>query len=92
MTTNVTIEHRDGAKGFTEIVRVSEDAEKLVRFAFNPSGLMTVTRIKALAAAFISECQRLQAENPAAGREAAVAITDMQKASMMAVAAATIGV
>ncbi|MDW3181754.1 hypothetical protein [Roseobacter sp.] len=74
-----------------EEVPIQDGAAQLVRMGFNPSTLPRVDRIKALAAALISECQAVQAEVPDGGREAAVAITDVQKASMMAVAAATAG-
>lgn len=74
-----------------EQVAISQSAAQLVRMGFNPSTLGEVDRIKALAAALISECEVIKAENPDGGREAAIAITDLQKASMMAVAAATAG-
>jgi hypothetical protein len=68
---------------------VSDKAKKAVRIGFNPSALPRVDRLKALAAAFITECENGQSEMPYAGREYAVAITEMQKASMFAVLAAT---
>jgi hypothetical protein len=72
-------------------VPVSVSAAEAVRMAFNPSGLESVNRLKSLAAAFISECERLKSEDPAAGRELAVAITNMQTASMWGVLGATRG-
>ncbi len=60
-----------------------------IRFSFNPSALDSVTRIKALAALFITECDKLTSANPAAAREFAVAKTNMQTASMWAELAAT---
>ena len=74
-----------------EEVPISDNAAQLVRMGFNPSTLKPVDRIKALAAALVSECEAIKAEKPAGAHEAAIAITDLQKASMMAVAAATAG-
>ncbi|QDP55391.1 MAG: hypothetical protein Tp176DCM1853251_75 [Prokaryotic dsDNA virus sp.] len=68
---------------------VSDSAAALVRYKFNPSGLADVQRIKFIAAALISECEALRDAKGPGAREAAIAITDIQKASMMAVAAAT---
>lgn len=68
---------------------VSGSAADLVRYKFNPSGLSDVQRIKFLAAALISECEEIRDQKGEGAREAAIAITDLQKASMMAVAAAT---
>lgn len=68
---------------------ISNEAAALVRMGFNPSKLEPVDRIKALAAALISECENIRDARGAGAREAAIAITDMQKTSMMAVAAAT---
>lgn len=63
-----------------------------VRLRFNPSGLDKVTKLKMLAAAFITECEYMQADREKeVGRECAVAITNMQTASMWAVSAATKG-
>jgi hypothetical protein len=72
-----------------EEVPINNSAAALVRMGFNPSTLPKVDRVKALAAAFISECEAIKAEDGPGAREAAIAITDMQKTSMMAVAAAT---
>lgn len=63
----------------------------LVRANFNPSGMPVVDDIKLLAAALISVARHVQKSNPAGGREAAIAITHLQTASMFAVAAATAG-
>lgn len=86
----VNIEYDDGT---LDVVSVTGEAEAAVRFTFNPSGLQNVNRLKALAAAFITECKRIQAEapgpGPGAARDAAVAITNMQTASMWGVLAAT---
>lgn len=78
----------ESASGPEEIA-VTESAERAVRFTFNPSGFARVNRLKALAAAFISECEGARNEVPEGAREFAVAITNMQTASMWAVLAAT---
>jgi hypothetical protein len=73
-----------------EEVAITDSAAALVRMGFNPSTLPRVDRIKALAAALVSECETVREENPGgAAREAALAITQAQTASMFAVAAAT---
>jgi uncharacterized metal-binding protein len=69
---------------------VSDTAKEHVRLRFNPSGLDRVAKLKLLQAAFITECEAIAAEGKA-GREAAVAITNAQTASMWAVSAATKG-
>lgn len=70
---------------------ISETAREAVRLSFNPSGDQTVYRLKLLAAALITEYEAVRDRNPQAGREAAVAITNMQTASMWGVLAATKG-
>ncbi|MEL6680614.1 MAG: hypothetical protein AAFQ51_18070 [Pseudomonadota bacterium] len=70
-------------------VPITNNAAALVRMSFNPSDIPQVDRIKALAAALISECEALREDKPVAAREASIAITDIQSASMFAVAAAT---
>ncbi|WP_226783176.1 DUF7681 family protein [Oceaniglobus trochenteri] len=72
-----------------EEVTISSSAAELVRMGFNPSKMPKVDRLKALAAAFVSECEVIRDARGAGGREAAIAITEMQGASMFAVAAAT---
>lgn len=95
MTTTISIAHQTSlatGEGFSDTTVCTDTAEKLARFSFNPSGQGDVTRLKAIAAAFITECQLVQGQNPAhpnAAREAAAAITLMQQAAMMAVGAAT---
>lgn len=81
----------EGVYGATpyEQVEISEEAQRRVRLTFNPSGDLRVVRLKALAAAFISECIDGQAAIPEGAREFAVAITNMQTASMWGVLAAT---
>lgn len=68
---------------------ISDEAAALVRMGFNPSRLEPVDRIKALAAALVSECEAIRDARGAGAREAAIAITQIQGASMFAVAAAT---
>ncbi len=72
-------------------VPISMDAAEKVRLKFNPSGLDRVDRLKSIAAAFISECEDMMTAADCDGREAAIAITQMQGTSMFAVAAATAG-
>ena len=72
-------------------VPIQPDAADVVRMSFNPGGLEDVNRLKAIAAAFVSEARRVGAgvKDPRAAREVALAVTHMQTASMFAVAAAT---
>lgn len=70
---------------------ITPTAAALVRMGFNPSRLEPVDRIKALAAALVSECEAIRDGQGSGAREAAVAITQIQGASMFAVAAATAG-
>lgn len=71
------------------VVEETSDAANAVRYSFNPSGLVRVTRIKSLAAALASELMAGRNEEPHAGREYSVAITNLQQASMWGVFAAT---
>ena len=68
---------------------IHDSAAKAVRMGFNPSTLPRVDAIKALAAALISQCQEMQDNGEGNAREAAIAMTQIQGASMFAVAAAT---
>lgn len=70
---------------------LSETAKEAIRFTFNPSGNATVHRLKFLAAALITEYEKVRDSGTGAGREAAVAITNLQTASMWGVLAATKG-
>lgn len=83
-------------------VAISDTAAKRVRMSFNPSTLPNVDRLKALAAAFISECDRIAIEMTADEsksdhqvikeivlREMATAKTKIQSASHFAVGAVT---
>jgi hypothetical protein len=72
-------------------IELSAEAAEAVRMGFNPSALDDVNRLKTLAAAFITECDRIATAKPEAGRELAVAKTNMQTASMWAVLGATKG-
>jgi hypothetical protein len=75
-----------------EEVSISDSAAQAIRMGFNPSAIKDVDRLKAIAAAFISECERIKATpGNYAGRELSVAITEMQTASMWAVLGATKG-
>ena len=101
MTITVTIDIQDGGQGQTWSVVANHPAEEAIRFTFNPSGLSNVTKLKALAAAFLTACDevladqafRSQTQSPSveAPRELAVAKTHMQTASMWAVLGATKG-
>lgn len=77
-----------GEESPTEIPVTDFGAAK-VRYKFNPSGLARVQRIKFLAAALISEIEDMNEEGESDIRESAIAITDIQKGTMMAVASAT---
>lgn len=77
-----------GAQGTIDI---SPEAADAVRYVFNPSGLDTVSRIKTLTAALITELKNQQVAKPDASREFAVAITEVQTASMWSVLGATKG-
>ncbi len=68
---------------------ITNSAAELVRMGFNPSRLESVDRIKALAAALVSECETIRNVGGKGAREASIAITEFQGASMFAVAAAT---
>lgn len=70
-------------------VAISDGAADLVRMAFNPSSSAKVREIKALAAALLSAIDGLPGADAAAMREASIARTHVQAASMFAVAAAT---
>jgi hypothetical protein len=72
-------------------VPISDAGAEAVRMKFNPSALPQVERLKALAAAFISECDIVAGAVPNSARNAAIAKTEMESASMRAVLAATTG-
>lgn len=82
---HVTIHTAAVPNGTTNI---SPGAAQMVRMGFNLSKSERVDRIKALAAALISECEGVRSEGGSA-REASIAITDIQSGCMFAVAAAT---
>jgi hypothetical protein len=88
MTTSVNIVHPNG---ITSPYVVNDAAKEAIRLKFNPSGLKNVEDLKALAGAFLSLCDQIASEKPDAGRELAVAKTNMQTASMWAVLGATKG-
>lgn len=68
---------------------ITNSAADLVRMGFNPSRSEPVDRIKALAAALVSECEAIRNAGGKGAREAAIAITEVQGAAMFAVTAAT---
>ena len=70
---------------------VSESAKIAVNLDFNPSGVKQVDVLKMLAAALITECEKVRdaADGPVQARRASVAITAVEDASMWAVKAAT---
>lgn len=69
---------------------ISDSARDSVRLGFNPSGDPTVVALKTKMAEWITLVEEVQARG-VAPREAAVAITNAQTASMWAVLAATKG-
>lgn len=78
-------------EGVSFEVEVTDQALDDIRFKFNPSNLDKVTKLKTVAAVYISLLTELNQLNPNATREFAIARTDMQKVSMCAVLAATKG-
>ncbi|MEO1606750.1 MAG: hypothetical protein AAFU34_15640 [Pseudomonadota bacterium] len=74
-------------------VAINDSAARTVRMGFNPSEMPRIDEVKALAAALISACEDIRDDSNmggvSGGREAALAITHVQTASMFAVAAAT---
>jgi hypothetical protein len=70
-------------------IPITNDAATLVRMGFNPSQRPRVEAVKALAAALISHLQPLADVRGPGSREAAIAITHLQTASMFGVAAET---
>lgn len=73
-------------------VQTTETAKDAVRKDFNPSGNPDVAHIKATTAGLISFMEGIRdRDGGKAGREAAVAITNLQTASMWCVLAATKG-
>ena len=73
-------------------IETTETAKDAVRKNFNPSGNQDVADIKAMTASLVSKMEQIRDRNNGmAGREAAVAITNLQTASMWCVLAATKG-
>lgn len=91
MTITVTTQVAYGEQSDTYGVVANDLLIEAVRFAFNLTSSETVARLKALAAAFLTECDNVTARKPDAGRELAVAKTHMQTASRWAVLGATKG-
>lgn len=77
--------------GASDAVTITDEGAEAIQFKFNPSGLESVNRIKTLTGALITELKDQQRMKPEAAREFAVAITEVQTASMWAVLAATKG-
>jgi hypothetical protein len=77
--------------GASASLSLTDESNGAIRFAFNPSSLDSVNRIKTLTSALIAELQAQQKAKPEAAREFAVAITNAQTTSMWAVSAATKG-
>ena len=73
-------------------IETTATAKDAIRKDFNPSGNPDVTFIKGLTGSLISFMEGVRDRNGGlAGREAAVAITNIQTASMWSVLAATKG-
>ena len=73
-------------------IETTATAKDAVRKDFNPSGNQDVADIKAITASLVSKMEQIRDRNNGlAGREAAVAITNLQTASMWCVLAATKG-
>ena len=73
-------------------IETTATAKDAVRKDFNPSGNQDVAEIKAATAALVTKMEGIRDRNNGlAGREAAVAITNLQTASMWCVLAATKG-
>ncbi|MEN8721877.1 MAG: hypothetical protein ABF335_03210 [Alphaproteobacteria bacterium] len=68
---------------------ISDTAAEAVRLNFNPSGESPVDELKTIAAEFITKCEAVQQDIPAAGRELALARTYVETAQMWAVKGAT---
>lgn len=67
---------------------ISKSAAEAVRLSFNPSALPEVEELKLIMGAWITRVEALKGR---AAREASVAITNAQTASMWGVLAATAG-
>lgn len=73
-------------------IETTDTAKDAVRKDFNPSGRPEVAEIKAITASLVSIMEGIRDRNSGlAGREASVAITNIQTASMWCVLAATKG-
>ena len=74
-----------------EDVRISGISAEIVRLDFNPSTVSSVEALKALAAAFITLCDRVAENEPQSKRHVALAKTAVEEAAMWGVKAATTG-
>ena len=78
-----------GAEPFE--VEITDQALDDIRFKFNPSNLDNVTKLKTVAATYLSLLEKLSAENPVASREFDMTRTLFQFVSLGGVLAATKG-
>lgn len=75
-----------------DVNKITPTASDAIRFKFNPSNMDDVAYIKTLTGTLISFMEGVRdRDSGKAGREAAVAITNLQTASMWCVLAATKG-
>ena len=88
MTVTVTVEISDQP---ARVVVATDAALDAIRFSFNPSQLPRVTLLKALAAAFLTECGAIVDRDPTADDESREARKFAISASMWAVLGATKG-
>lgn len=72
-------------------VEITEQAKDDIRFKFNPSSIDKVTKLKTVAAIYLSLLEQFSKENPDAAREFAMTRTLFQFVSMGGVLAATKG-
>ena len=86
MTIAVDVRYSDGT---SDHVVPSTSALDTVRASFNPSELKSVRRVKALAAALITECEKMRSDGRSDGRQAHHAIIYTETASMYATKACT---
>ena len=86
MTVSITTHVTDQPSRY---IIASDASLEAIRFTFNPGLIDEVTQLKALAAAFLTKCDEVARSKPWAGRELAVAKTNMQTASMWGVLGAT---
>lgn len=92
MDTIEPTKYPEGTVAKTANLVISATAADAIRLKFNPSDLSDVAELKALTGAVITKMEGIRdRDGGKAGREAAVAITNLQTASMWCVLAATKG-